>query len=103
MRPRKARRIECEKGERFFVPVCLEADRVKRVVLSLAELEALRLASLKGMKHKEAAILMGISRPTFSRTVTSVCRKVSDALVNIKAVSVESEKSPKENEVGKIC
>ncbi len=73
----------------------MDEELLERVVLSFDELEALRLSSLEGMKHKEAAHHMGISRPTFSRTVTSACRKVSDALVNIKAICVESEKKDK--------
>jgi predicted DNA-binding protein (UPF0251 family) len=32
---------------------------------------------------------MKISRPTFSRIVASACKKVTDALVNAKAIKIE--------------
>jgi len=59
------------------------------VVLSIDEFEAMRLSCLQGMKQEHAARQMRISRPTFSRIVTSACRKVADALVNIKAIKIE--------------
>jgi len=57
--------------------------------LTIDEFEAMRLACLEGMKQKDAAKLMNISRPTFSRIVASACKKVTDALVNIKAIKIE--------------
>lgn len=57
--------------------------------MSLDEFEAMRLACLEGMKQADAAKLMNISRPTFTRIVTAACRKVTDALVNIKAIRIE--------------
>jgi len=59
------------------------------VVLSIDEFEAMRLACLLEMKQEDAAKLMKISRPTFSRIVASACKKVTDALVNIKAIRIE--------------
>jgi predicted DNA-binding protein (UPF0251 family) len=32
---------------------------------------------------------MGISQPTFARTVDSACKKVADALINGKAIKIE--------------
>jgi len=57
--------------------------------LSLDEFEAVRLACLEGLKQIDAAKLMKISRPTFSRIITSAHRKVADSLVNIKAIRIE--------------
>jgi len=59
------------------------------VTLSLDEFEAMRLACLEGMKQEDAAKHLRISRPTFSRIVTSACKKLADALVNIKSIKVE--------------
>ena len=53
------------------------------------ELEAMRLADLKCMRQEDAAKLMGISRPTFSRIIESGRRKVADGLVNIKCLKIE--------------
>jgi predicted DNA-binding protein (UPF0251 family) len=59
------------------------------VVLSIDEFEAMRLACWEEMKQNDAAKLMKISRPTFSRIVSSACKKVTDALVNVKAIRIE--------------
>jgi predicted DNA-binding protein (UPF0251 family) len=57
--------------------------------LSLDEFEAVRLACLEKLKQSAAAKLMQISRPTFSRILTSAQGKIADGLVNIKAIRIE--------------
>ena len=89
MRPKKTRWIKCLPGERCFRPKCKPLNKLEGVVLSIDEFEAMRLACLEGMKQRDAAKLMKISRPTFSRIVTAACRKVTDALVNVKAIRIE--------------
>jgi len=64
-------------------------NKLEGVVLSIDEFEAMRLACLEEMKQKDAAKLMKISRPTFSRIVASACKKVTDALVHVKAIRIE--------------
>jgi predicted DNA-binding protein (UPF0251 family) len=59
------------------------------VELSIDEFEALRLANLEEMKQEDAAQLMRVSRPTFSRIINSAHQKIADALVNIKAIRIE--------------
>lgn len=89
MRPQKKRWIKCLPGERCFRPRCRPLRSLEGVILSLDEFEAMRLACLRELKHEEAAKLMKISRPTFSRILASACRKVADALVNVKAIKIE--------------
>jgi len=62
---------------------------LEEVYLSLDEFEAIRLACLEEMKQVDAASLMKVSRPTFSRILTSAQRKIADGLVNIKAIRIE--------------
>jgi uncharacterized protein len=57
--------------------------------LSLDEFEAVRLACLEELKQVDAAKLMKVSRPTFSRILTSAQKKIADGLVNIKAIRIE--------------
>jgi len=64
-------------------------SKLEGVVLSIDEYEAMRLACLEEMKQRDAAKLMKISRPTFSRIVSSACKKVTDAMVNVKAIRIE--------------
>ena len=89
MRPKKTRWIKCAPGERCFKPQCKPLSKCEGVYVSLDEFEAVRLAYLEGMKQVDAAKLMKISRPTFSRILTSAQRKIADGLVNIKAIRIE--------------
>ncbi|NQU73867.1 MAG: DUF134 domain-containing protein [Candidatus Omnitrophica bacterium] len=89
MRPKKMRWIKCEPGEKCFRPQCKPLSKLKGVLLSLDEFEAVRLADFENLKQKQAAKKMKISRPTFSRIISSAHRKIGDALVNIKAIKIE--------------
>jgi len=89
MRPKKTRWIKCLPGERCFKPICKPLSKLEGVCLTLDEFEAIRLSCLEGLKQEDAAKLMKVSRPTFSRIETSAHRKIADALVNIKAIRIE--------------
>ena len=89
MRPKKTRWIKRLPGERCFKPVCKPLSRLEGVYLTLDEFEAVRLADLDGMKQVDAAKKLRISRPTFSRIVSSARNKIADGLVNIKAIRIE--------------
>ncbi|MFA6141964.1 MAG: DUF134 domain-containing protein [Candidatus Omnitrophota bacterium] len=89
MRPKKTRWVKCMPGERCFKPICRPLNKLKVVSLSLDEFEAVRLADLEGFKQVDAAKRLKISRPTFSRIVSSARNKIADGLVNIKAIRIE--------------
>jgi uncharacterized protein len=89
LRPKKTRWVKCAPGERCFKPRCKPLNQLKSVLLSLDEFEALRLADLEGLKQEDAARLMGVSRPTFSRIVASARNKIADGLVNIKVIRIQ--------------
>lgn len=89
MRPKKTRWVKCEPGEKCFRPQCKPLSRLEGVSLTLDEFEAVRLADLEGLKQEESADRMKISRPTFSRIISSARKKIGDALVNIKAIKIE--------------
>ena len=89
MRPKKLRWVKCVPKERCFKPLCKPLSKCEEVYLSLDEFEAVRLACLEGLKQVDAAKLMKISRPTFSRILTSAQKKIADGLVNIKAIRIE--------------
>jgi len=72
-----------------FKPAGVPRSELEEVVLSLDEFEALRLADLEGLYQEQAAERMGVSRPTFGRTVESAHRKVAEALVGGKALRIE--------------
>jgi predicted DNA-binding protein (UPF0251 family) len=89
MRPKKTRWIKCAPGERCFKPLCKPLSELEDVCLTLDEFEAVRLACLLGLKQVDAAKRLKISRPTFSRIISSAHKKIADGLVNIKAIRIE--------------
>jgi len=89
MRPKKIRMVERVPRESCFKPLCKPLSKLRNVYLTIDEFEAIRLSRLEGMKQEDAAKLMKISRPTFSRIETSAHKKIADALVNIKAIKIE--------------
>ena len=58
------------------------------VTLKDEEWEAIKLADYKGLNHEEAAELMGISRPTFSRLILSARKAVASALIEGAALEI---------------
>ena len=89
MRPKKTRIIECSPGGRCFRPRRRNGKKLERVVITMDELEAIRLADLNGTRQEDAARSMKISRPTFSRIIESARSKVAEGLVDIKCIKVE--------------
>ena len=89
MRPKKTRWIKSAPEERCFKPLCKPLSKLEDVYLTLDEFEAVRLACVEGLKQVDAAKKLKISRPTFSRILTSAQNKIADGLVNIKAIRIE--------------
>jgi len=88
MRPKKTRWIKCDPGERCFRPRCRSKGKLQGVILTLDEFEALRLCDLQKLDQHAIALKMKVHRSTVSRILTSARTKVSDALVNLKAIKV---------------
>lgn len=57
--------------------------------MTLDEYEALRLTDYDGLEHSDAAKLMSISRPTFTRLVSRARRKVSELIIDGSALRIE--------------
>ena len=91
MRPKKKRWVKCKPGEKCFRPQFKPLNELDGVVLGLDEFEAIRLADVEGFKQEDAAKRMRVSRPTFSRIISSARKKVGDALVNVKAIRIEGK------------
>jgi len=73
----------------LFKPAGVPACALEQVILTLDEVEALRLADLNGLYQEQAAAQMKVSRPTFARIVEDARRKVADALIHGKALRLE--------------
>lgn len=88
-RPRKCRLVASHPRADYFKPRGLPLSATEEVVLTVEGLEALRLADLEGLEQEEAARLMEISRPTFSRILAQARQVVSQALVGGLALRIE--------------
>ena len=62
---------------------------MEEIQLSIEELEALRLAHLEALYQQEAAERMLVSRATFGRILESAHKKVTKALVQGCALSIQ--------------
>lgn len=89
VRPKLCRIVSWQPGCRQFSPVGVPAEKLDRVVLTVDELEAIRLADLQGLYQEEAARRMGVSRQTFGRIISSGRRKVAQALTEGLALLIE--------------
>ena len=67
-------------------PAGVPLNDLCQVILQPYELEALRLADLRGLTQAQAASKMGISRSTFQRIVARARRQVAQALVEGSAL-----------------
>jgi uncharacterized protein len=88
-RPRCPRRIECEPEVTYFKPRGVPLHELEVVVLTVEELEVIRLLDLEGMDQEHAAQRMGISRRAFWEDLQSGRRKVADALIRGKAIEIK--------------
>lgn len=88
-RPRKCRLVKSEPCVALFKPRGIPAKMLESVNLAFEELEAIRLKDLEGLEQTEAARQMNISRATFQRVLKSARTKLSDALINGKAIRIE--------------
>lgn len=88
-RPHRCRRIQGGPAAPVFKPAGTPLRELVTLAMTLDELEALRLADLEGLYQEAAAARMGVSRSTFSRIVASAHRKVAEALVQGRALTIE--------------
>ena len=88
-RPHKNRIVSCPPGALTYKPAGIPAESVETVVLSLDEYEAINLLDYQGMGQETAAEQMGVSRPTVTRIYSSGRKKIAEALVEGKAITIE--------------
>lgn len=88
-RPQCCRRVSGAPGCRVFKPESgnLSAE-AETLMLTLDELEAMRLADLEGLYQEQAAERMNVSRQTFGRIIESARRKTAQALIEGRAVKI---------------
>lgn len=58
------------------------------VELTAEEMEALRLRNIRDLEQEEAAKKMNTSQSTFQRILSSAYRKITDVLIEGKAIKI---------------
>lgn len=101
-RPRQCRRVAQLPQATYYKPQGVPMRMLGRVALTVDEFEAIRLADLEGLYQEQAAKQMNVSRQTFGRILEAAHKKVAEALVHGKALSIEggSFEVPAEGERG---
>jgi len=87
-RPRLNRRICFNPQITYFKPQGVPLRLLDEVVLTVEELEALRLKNIKKLNQIDCAEKMQTSQSTFQRILSSAYQKVSQALVNGEAIKI---------------
>jgi predicted DNA-binding protein (UPF0251 family) len=88
-RPRICRRVWLLPNVTYFKPAGIRMSSLEENILTVDEFEAVRLKDLLGLEQEDAAKKMNISQPTFHRLLLSARKKITDALVNGKAIKIE--------------
>lgn len=87
-RPRVKRCLQFNPNVDYFKPRGIPLRDLEEVELLPDEIEAIKLYLIDGLDQTQSAEKMGISQPTFARTIDASCKKVADALINGKAIKI---------------
>ncbi len=71
-----------------LVPQGTSSDN-EPIMLTLDEVEAIRLSNLEGLTQEQAAVRMNISRKTFWTILSSARKKIAQALTEQKPIKIE--------------
>jgi uncharacterized protein len=88
MRPKKCRFVRNSPSVRFFKPRAIPLNELEIVTLKDEEWEAIRFIDYEKLDQETAAQHMGVSRPTFSRVLTSARSTVAKALAEGCALAI---------------
>ncbi|MFH1802520.1 MAG: DUF134 domain-containing protein [archaeon] len=88
-RPCKRRRVRGRPNSSYFKPAGIRLTELAETVLTMPEFEAIRLIDYNEVSQEEAGRQMQVSQSTLSRILKSAHKKISDALINGKAIKIE--------------
>ena len=89
VRPRKQRIIEYKPTVTYFKPQAIPLSNLEEIILTVDELECIRLSDVCKMNQTHAAHKMGFHQSTFQRTLAKARQKIGDAIVNGKAIRIQ--------------
>ncbi|MBU1046103.1 DUF134 domain-containing protein [Patescibacteria group bacterium] len=88
VRPRGCRRIRFNPRVTYFKPQGVPMRHLEVIELTAEETEALRLRNIKELDQVECAKLMNTSQSTFQRILSSAYKKITESLINGKAIRI---------------
>ncbi len=88
-RPRRKKRIKFDPEVTYFKPQGVPMRLLEEISLTDEEIEALRLKNRKGLTQTEAAEKMNTSQSTFQRVLASAYKKITEALIEGKAIKIK--------------
>jgi len=91
-RPRLNRNIYFKPEVTYFKPQGVPMPLLDVIELTLEESESLRLKNIEGLDQTECAKEMATSQSTFQRILASAYNKISDAIINGKAIRIVNTK-----------
>lgn len=89
MRPTKERHVEQLPPVSQYKPVGVPLYSVDEIVVTVEEMEAIRLADVEGLDQEPASVSMGISRPTFHRILARAHTKIGKAIWEGKSFRID--------------
>ena len=87
-RPRLCRRIKFNPNTTYFKPQGIPIRNLEEIELTAEEVEALRLKNIKELDQIECAKKMNTSQSTFQRILSSAYKKISQAIIEGKAIKI---------------
>jgi predicted DNA-binding protein (UPF0251 family) len=91
VRPRKIRQLCLDPKVTYFKPAWIPMSQLEDVELFYDEYEALKLVNLDSLNMQQWAKKLWISAPTFNRIINSAHKKISDAIINWKAIKIKEQ------------
>ena len=88
VRPRLCRRIGFNPNVTYFKPQGVPMRYLEVIELTTEEAEALRLRNIKDLEQEDAAKRMNTSQSTFQRILSSAYKKITEALIEGKAIKI---------------
>ncbi|MEM4258772.1 MAG: DUF134 domain-containing protein [Candidatus Thermoplasmatota archaeon] len=88
-RPQRCRKVCFQPNITYFKPAGIPLPDLQSVILTIDELEAIRLKDYEELDQEAAAQLMHISQPTFHRLLGTARKKIAAALINGTAIRIE--------------
>ena len=87
-RPKRHRKMNLPPAMLGFKPFGTPLHELEAVELLFEEFEAIRLADYENLTQEQAAVKMGISRPTFTRIYEKARKTVAKALAETKVIVI---------------